>query len=190
MKRGGFTLIEVLLVATILSLLAAITFAALGPSRERARQSVCVSNMHQIGQAFALYRQDYDGADPIEGQQMSCVQLGLPTLKQAGDFQTAYVKNKEILHCPDWHGTIPASQMASTYRWVPDIDENALGGNFFSHLVEQRGMQTPLIYDDQHNPAFDISKEPRWTLKRIILLRLDQSVDNKQGPIRELPQYW
>jgi prepilin-type N-terminal cleavage/methylation domain-containing protein/prepilin-type processing-associated H-X9-DG protein len=58
--RQGFTLIELLVVIAIIAILAAILFPVFAQAREKARQSVCGSNMKQLGNAQQMYLQDYD----------------------------------------------------------------------------------------------------------------------------------
>lgn len=59
-KRFGFTLIELLVVIAIIAILAAILFPVFAQAREKARQTMCVSNMKEIALADLMYSQDYD----------------------------------------------------------------------------------------------------------------------------------
>jgi prepilin-type N-terminal cleavage/methylation domain-containing protein len=57
--RGGFTLIELLVVIGIIAVLAAIILPVYNSSQERARQTQCLANLHGIGVALKLYKNDY-----------------------------------------------------------------------------------------------------------------------------------
>ena len=107
--KRGFTLIELLVVIAIIALLAAILFPIFAQARGSARQSVCLSNLKQIGIAARMYVQDYDetlmspelprGTTPnpnpnnpalfAPSKWVSWPELLLP-----------YAKNQEIFNCP------------------------------------------------------------------------------------------
>lgn len=57
----GFTLIELLVVIAIIAILAAILFPVFAKARERAKQTTCLSNLKQMGQASVMYANDNDG---------------------------------------------------------------------------------------------------------------------------------
>ena len=59
--RGGFTLVELLVVIGIIAVAAAILLPVFMGIRERGRQTQCLSNERQLGGAYLLYAQDNDG---------------------------------------------------------------------------------------------------------------------------------
>ena len=66
-KRDGFTLIELLVVVAIIAILAAMLLPALSKARERARMSLCMNNLKEIGKAVFMYIGDYDEYIPTFG---------------------------------------------------------------------------------------------------------------------------
>jgi prepilin-type N-terminal cleavage/methylation domain-containing protein len=61
MKRSGFTLVELLVVISIIALLMAVLMPALARVRSQAKAVLCLSNLKQWGLAFSLYTSDNDG---------------------------------------------------------------------------------------------------------------------------------
>src|SRR5437763_15790418 len=63
-RQRGFTLIEMLVVISIIAILASILFPVFAQAREKARAAACLSNQKQIAMAFAMYSQDFDEVYP------------------------------------------------------------------------------------------------------------------------------
>ena len=61
MKKNSFTLIELLVVIAIIAILAAMLLPALSSARGSAKGSQCISNLKQIGNAYAMYLDDNEG---------------------------------------------------------------------------------------------------------------------------------
>ena len=64
-RKRGFTLMELLVVVSIIALLMAILLPALGKAREQANRVVCLSHLRQLGIATQIYISKNDGFMPI-----------------------------------------------------------------------------------------------------------------------------
>lgn len=66
MSRGrGLTVLELLVVVLIIMLLVALLLPVISASRNRARTTVCMSNMRQLVSALLMYRQDNGRSRPL-----------------------------------------------------------------------------------------------------------------------------
>ncbi|MCX6378295.1 MAG: type II secretion system protein [Armatimonadetes bacterium] len=185
LTRKGFTLVEILICIAILSLLAAVIFAAAGPARESARQRVCVSNLHQIGLATAMYIADYDGVEVVKGSPITFSQAGLPVGSKGLEvFFNSYLKDAQLRICPDWRHD---SGTSDGYFWglVGDDPQYPDTARDLDAVLSERGQDYILAGCINHNVAKDTDDLPRWVQKRIIVLRLSQKIDNKLIPLHD-----
>ena len=63
-KRAGFTLVELLVVAAVLGLLASLLLPALAQGRKAALRSACMSQLRQQGLAWSTYLDDHEDSFP------------------------------------------------------------------------------------------------------------------------------
>ncbi len=129
-RQRGFTLIELLVVIAIISILAAILFPVFAQAREKARQSVCESNLRQIGLAFLQYEPDYDDRLPDRPDLKTA--LGYhpwttwPPSDPRGGWAAVvldpYIKSSAIWACPSISGSAlgDAPQVAQPISSAPN----------------------------------------------------------------------
>lgn len=86
MRKNGFTMIELLIVITIIAILASILFPIYARSRETARRASCANNLMQIGMALNMYAQNYNGHFPKKNNDLGPL------------YQ--YTSNEDIFWCP------------------------------------------------------------------------------------------
>jgi len=118
-RRGGFTLLELLVIIAIVALLTGILAPSLGQITELVRRTICVSNLHKLAQATSGYAADNDGvhAPTWSGQ------------KHWFTLMAEYHGSDEITYCPmvtEYLRTDRARNAGSrTHAWW--LNENTYG---------------------------------------------------------------
>lgn len=110
-RPAGFTLIELLVVIAIIAVLAGMLFPVFARARGQARNSRCIANLKQIGNALFMYSDDYDGrlpwavdcADqnaPEIWSDFPQYQAWIPYMSRLETVLDPYIKSREVWHCP------------------------------------------------------------------------------------------
>ncbi|MBI4025760.1 MAG: type II secretion system protein [Verrucomicrobia bacterium] len=153
-RPSGFTLLELLVVITILALLAGLLIPSLSRARDRSKVAKCASNLRQIYQAFTMYMQDTDEVIFWKGPDVSLDgmdwyvyggrETNNPFTGQENLFNeiiprplNSYVQNKiEIFHCPADDKPLPWAGGYSHFAWVGNsYNFNANGAPYGTNFV-------------------------------------------------------
>lgn len=170
-RRRAFTLIEILIVLTIIGILAAILFPVFSNAREAARRTTCASNLKQIGQGIAMYVQDNNRFYPVvDSYSLSAQQNCSMWVERI----YKYVGAPGVFECPDaengeYRTGCPATEAmvgspTGGKRWDGSYDLNTPGIGF--------------TIDWQGNPTFNYTDyrplhEARYTRPSSTILALD-----------------
>jgi prepilin-type N-terminal cleavage/methylation domain-containing protein/prepilin-type processing-associated H-X9-DG protein len=128
-QREGFTLVELLVVVSVIAVLAMILLPVFAQARARARQATCTSNLAQIARAGMMYVQDNDERFP------SCYWvLGAPYAVDPRTSLQPYLQNWEIFYCPERH-TVRHDCLDPAARFRPDSRCMGYGYNWGSGLA-------------------------------------------------------
>jgi len=112
MRTRGFTIVELILVISIIAILAAILFPVFARSREKARASSCMANLVNIAVALRSYAHDHDGWYP-------------PTEDDLTPLIPRYIDLDKCFQCPStYDSNIPMGAPADEARWRPPQPEN------------------------------------------------------------------
>ncbi len=147
-RRNAFTLVELLVVITIIGLLMAILIPAVNSARESARQAECANNLRQLGiatQAFASSKDRYPGlveeikVGTNQSQFVSWAAMLTPHIERrdywdgiregdylpsaAGGFNTIPIRSVELFTCPSDAKTVDdlayLTYSANSGAWDP-----------------------------------------------------------------------
>lgn len=155
--RHAFTLLEVVVVISIIALLSALLFPVFSRVREKSRSSTCESNLRQIQLAVQMYSAD-NSHYPLWFNEYG-ISTPLPNSKPGKGWAVRimpYVKNNSIFQCPS--ESIPSSDDPNASVVVGSPAFTDYGYNLNLTGVPESMLVTPSItisfVDDIPSPAW------------------------------------
>ena len=99
-ESSAFTLLELLLVLTVIAIVMGVVLPRLGRAREEARQAVCKSCMKNFGLSTSMYANDYNEFYPTYGLNLTVGKHDLRGLGSLCLLYDEYITAKKIYKCP------------------------------------------------------------------------------------------
>ncbi len=155
----AFSLIELLVVITIIAILAAILFPVFARARENARRSACQSNLKQIGLGLIQYTQDFDETMPFAQLPGSAKYTGVWM-----DAIQPYVKSDALFNCPSHPFTPGATNIRPYSSTNTRDDSNKTLGSYSVNATYSRDdaglglVGTPVSYGGQDGGSVQVVK--------------------------------
>ncbi|MBY0311432.1 MAG: type II secretion system GspH family protein [Phycisphaerales bacterium] len=193
----AFTLVELLLVISIIAILVSITIPALGSSRETSRRLKCLTNLKGLGVGFAVYMNDSKELlprvrplhDPSSGNtndvsllDVMAQYLSVPSPRRSNesDPNSPYISN-EVFVCPsDRAGRDAATNFEPVWK---------SNGTSYEYLA---GYPMEFLKDLLDDPVGAVSKtyaQPRWRELPVLLDNDDWHPGRKGGTPRNALYY-
>lgn len=168
-RSKAFTLVEMIVTLAILSLLISITFPAFIKVQSKARGVTCQSNLRQIGLAFSIYNQDYDGrypyaVDPIDRLLQNEWAISFPALasdmskvKDVQEVLIPYTGSPQVFHCPADIGFTTPDYTPVTANALPSSYEK-FGTSYYyrTELAGYKAGEFTIESPDKINTMFEI----------------------------------
>jgi prepilin-type N-terminal cleavage/methylation domain-containing protein/prepilin-type processing-associated H-X9-DG protein len=133
-RKGGFTLLELLVVIGIIALLLAILLPALNKARRASQTTACLGNLHSIGQAMVMYASDNRGWLPGSG----------------------WTSGRQF-----WSSTSPASSVTFTSTNCPTINES---NDWVGPLAREMGIVDPNIDGVDSGARYNTYRQLGWMI--------------------------
>lgn len=196
--RRAFTLIELMLVISIIAILVSITIPALGSSRETARRVKCLGNLRGLGQGMANYLNDskdllprvrplHDPAgntnDPSLLDIMTIyLSVPAPEHEDPSDTNSPYIHVADSFRCPsDRTGRDSATNFEPAWRTNGTSYEYLAGGLMWG--AEQ------LLLPDPQGGVSTLYKQPQWKDLAVLLDNDNWHPLRRTGPARNALYY-
>ena len=117
----GFTLIEIIIAIAVIAIITAILYPVFAQVREKGRQSVCLSNTHQLALAIFAYCQDSDERLPPAAAHGTT-----KTIILWPDMIAPYVRNDKVRLCPSDAKASRNSYGANEFAFRDETDPDNL----------------------------------------------------------------
>lgn len=155
-RRRAFSLIELLVVISIIGVLLGIVLSAMPLARDAALRTRCGANLAGIGQGFAVYRADHNDAYPA-ARGMAPPWLSGDTDPPIPAAMTDYIEpHSGVYECPgdrvvstrEYFGEDGETNVCGvSYLFIVGLSGVTFEQSFFARFLERNPSNSPVMYD-------------------------------------------
>lgn len=182
--RRGFTLVELLVVVSVIAVLMGVLLPSLGAARDSARSARCAANLKQLAIACVAYAGENDGRTPALGQPYSAwpnwAMVVQTYSERAGTGAALFSRGSgsSALVCPSTESLLGRPMQrtyainATGHAGQPgdrgDYDSPARSAHIRLHNVK-RASETPMLLDSAVPPSGTVTGAPPPTRTASVL---------------------
>jgi prepilin-type N-terminal cleavage/methylation domain-containing protein/prepilin-type processing-associated H-X9-DG protein len=139
-RNSGFTLMELLVVVSVVAILAAIAYPVYQRVVQSGRATGCVSNLRQISVGLGAYLADNNNVMPTLNTARASTSVDVPVIDNT---LSKYITNPGVFACPaDVNGF--AQSTGTSYFWNVAINgQSAANLSFLPNLMGAQNLQLP-----------------------------------------------
>ena len=153
--RTGFTLLELIVVITIISILASLLLPSISRARERGRKASCINNLRQIGLALEMYVADNGFRYPVAAGKPS--DHPEPPIY---DFLKPYLKssNTNVFRCPSDRANYYETE-GTSYEWNRFLNGDGYDSSVIYGITALGGrVKMPVMWDFENFHADSVKE--------------------------------
>lgn len=165
-RDAGFTLVELLVVISIVVLLIAILLPALAKAREAGQTVRCLSNMRQLTMVGILYWQDNNDfcvpivKDPANPNAYTGVVIPGARWAEWADRTYAYLGSVDAMNCPTQNaisGSTSVNMLMScyVYSWSATYGASVSNGSLLKSIVFRKPSDKIYFADSGYYPGYN-----------------------------------
>jgi prepilin-type N-terminal cleavage/methylation domain-containing protein len=162
-RRRGFTLVELLVVISIIALLIGLLLPTLAGARAAARQTGCLSDMRQMTLALVVYSNDYKESLPLPNWGPAAAAPGwlygpgvdtavcTPEDRKTGSLWT-YLEHEDVYRCPSHQGPFEGTSRMTSF--IMNGAVNGYGRSPVPFRVSRFDAGSVILWDGNEQPEF------------------------------------
>ncbi len=144
-KQAAFTLVELLVVISIIALLLGILTPVLRKARFAARRAACGANLHSIGAGFRMYLDDNDNVMPQACRMPNPPDEPPNSSPSITTFLKSYLSELKVFKCPGDKKYY--AERGTSYEYNRRLGGKPVSSSYFAQIGKEKEQNIEVLYD-------------------------------------------